>query len=188
MARAIEGRADLGDATGHSGRGLVVDHRYCADAVLLVGGEARLDRGRVGAVAPVAGDELDGEAEPLGHLPPQRGEVAGLAHQDLVARRQRVHQRRFPRAGSGRGIDDHRALGVEDALQARQDLLGQLREVGPAVIEGGPIDRAQHPVGHVGRAGDLEEVAPAAKGHLPVHCGLRFSRKARTPSLKSRLV
>ena len=38
----------------------------------------------------------------------------------------------------------------------------ELREVRPAVVDGRGVDGPQHPVGHVGRAGDLQEVAPAA--------------------------
>ena len=54
-------------------------------------------------------DELQAlEAEALGHLLPQRGELAGLEHQHAVAGRQRVDERRFPGAGAGSGVDDHR--------------------------------------------------------------------------------
>ena len=66
----------------------------------------RLDLGRVGAVPPVAGKEVDGQRQPLGELVPQRGEVAGLGHQHAIARRQRVDERRFPRAGARRRVDD----------------------------------------------------------------------------------
>ena len=85
------------------------------DGVRLVLGEPRLDGGGIDAVAPVAGDELDLEAEPLGQLAPQRGEVAGLEHQHPVARRQRVDQRRLPGAGAGGGVDHHGLAGLEDA-------------------------------------------------------------------------
>ena len=47
---------------------------------------------------------------------PQGGEVAGLGHQHLVAGRQRVDDRRLPRAGARRRIDDHRFCGLEDGL------------------------------------------------------------------------
>ena len=64
------------------------------------------------------------QAELGGHGLPQRGEVAGLVHQHLVAGRERVEQRRLPRAGAGGGIDEHRARGLEDGLDAGQHLAG----------------------------------------------------------------
>ena len=57
----------------------------------------------VGAVAPVAGHELDLQAEPLGQLVPQRGEMAGLEHQHPVAGRERVDERGLPGAGARGG-------------------------------------------------------------------------------------
>ena len=72
------------------------------DRVRAVGGERRLDQRGDRRRAPVAGNEVDDEAEPLGHLAPQRREVAGLEHQHAIAGRQRVDERRFPRAGAGR--------------------------------------------------------------------------------------
>ena len=56
--------------------------------------------GGIDAVAPVAGNELGREAELFRHVLPQRGELAGFAHQHAVACRQRVDQRGFPRAGT----------------------------------------------------------------------------------------
>ena len=55
---------------------------------------------RIDAAAPVAGHEVDDEAELLRHRAPERREVAGLEHQHAVARRQRVDERGFPRAGA----------------------------------------------------------------------------------------
>jgi hypothetical protein len=47
----------------------VHDHD-CLDGVAPILGESRLDDGRIDAMAPVAGDEVDLEAEPLGKLAP----------------------------------------------------------------------------------------------------------------------
>jgi hypothetical protein len=49
------------------------------------------------------GRKSTAEAEALGQLAPQRREVAGLGHQHAIAGRERVDQRRFPRAGARRG-------------------------------------------------------------------------------------
>ena len=116
------------------------------------------------AMAPIAGQEFDGEAQPLGELVPQRREVTGLGHQHAVARRQRVDERRLPRAGSRRRIDDDRAVGLEHLLHAGEDRLAERRELGAAMIDRRGVDRAQHAIRHVGRPGNLQEVAAGAVG------------------------
>ena len=90
--------------------------------------------------------------------PPQHGEVAGLEHQHPVAGRQRVDERRLPRAGAGRGIDHDGAGGLKDPLQAVEHLAPEPRERRAAVIDGRLRDGAQNPVRHVGRPGDLEKM------------------------------
>ena len=67
-------------------------------------------------------------------------------------------ERRFPRAGAGRGIDHDRRRGLEHALEAVEHLAAEPRERRAAVIDGRLRHRAQHAVGHVGRPGDLEKV------------------------------
>ncbi len=138
-------------------------HRF--DRVVLVGGKARLDDGRVDAVAPVALDEFDLEPEVGRDAAPQRREVAGLEHQHPVARRQRVGERGFPRAGARRRVDHDVAVGLEDFFQAREHLEGQRGELGAAVVDGRHVHRPQHPVGHVGRAWNLQEVASRVVSH-----------------------
>ncbi len=98
------------------------------------------------------------DAELVGHLLPQRGEVAGLPHQHQVAGRQRVHQSRFPRAGARRRIDDHRLFGLENLAHAAKHLLGQRVELGSAVIDRRIIHRPQDAVRDVGRPGNLQEM------------------------------
>ena len=80
------------------GRGLVVHDHDRLDRVGLVGGKLGLELGRIGAAAPVAGNEIDLDAPAPGHVVPQRREMAGLDHQHLVAGRERVDDRRLPRA------------------------------------------------------------------------------------------
>ena len=43
-----------------------------------------------------------------------------------------------------------------------QDLAAKLREFRPAMVDGRMVDRAQDAIRHVGRSGDLQEVAAAA--------------------------
>ena len=76
----------------------------------LVLGEPRLDRAGIDAVAPVARDDLGLQAELLRHPAPERREPAGLEHQDAVAGRERVDERRFPGAGARGRVDDDRLL------------------------------------------------------------------------------
>ena len=91
-------------------------------------------------------------------------EMTGLDHQHPVARRQRVDERGLPRPGAGGRIDDHRARGLEHPLHAGDDLLAELGEFRAAMIDRRHRDRLQHPVGHVGRAGDLQEMAAGMAG------------------------
>src|ERR1700738_5034342 len=56
---------------------------------------ARATSSGANAVAPLAGNDLDGEPEPLGERAPQRGEMPGFERQHRVARRQRVDQAGF---------------------------------------------------------------------------------------------
>src|SRR5258708_28142410 len=142
---------------------------YRLDALLAVGAQALLDRLRIGATAAVAGDASAPQAEARGELLPQRREVAGLRHQHALARRERAYERRFPGAGARSRVDDYfAARAFEDALHSRDHALPQLGEVGAAVVHGRKVDRAQHPVGHVGGAGNLQEVAAGAAGHARI--------------------
>ena len=67
----------------------------------------------------------------------------------------------------------------EDALQGRQHFLAQLLEFGAAVVHGRAVDRAQHAVWHVGRAGYLQEVAAALVFHGLAPGGVRYYRPTR---------
>ena len=159
VAGGVDRLADLRDGREAAGGGLVVQHADRLDLLVRVLAQMVLDHGRVGAGAPVGLDEFGTQAELLRHDLPQRGELAGLHHQHAVAGRQRVHQRRLPRAGAGRGVDDDGIGGLEDGLDAVETTLGELGEVRPAVIDDRRVHRAQHAVGQRGRARNLEEVA-----------------------------
>ena len=97
VAGVVDRAAHRGDVAGHAGGGLVVHHAHGLQAVLAVGAQALADRFGVDAVAPGQrqagvragagpGQELGRQAQALGHLLPQRREVAGLDHQHRVAR------------------------------------------------------------------------------------------------------
>ena len=156
------------------GRGLVVDDEHRLVRMGAVFGQPGLDDGRVDATAPVAGHEVDGKAELLRHRAPQRREMAGFEHQHAIARRKRIHQRRLPRSGAGRGKDDDRSRGLEDRLQALEDFQRQPRELGTAMVDRRLVHRAQDPVGYVRRPGDLQEMAAGRVRVELEHDGLRF--------------
>jgi len=95
--------------------------------------------------------------------------MPGLEHDDAVARRHRVDQCRLPRAGAGGGIDHHHPLGLEDPFHAGDHLAPELAEFRAAVIDGRHRDRLQDPVGHVGRTGNLQEMAAGVRGGSILH-------------------
>ena len=131
----------------------------------LVFRQARPDLRRVHAAPPVARQEQRIEPEPGRDPLPERREVPRLGHQDAVTRRQRVGQRRLPRAGSRRREQHDRLAGLDDGSHAGKHLAGQLAERRPTVIDGRGGDRAQDAIGHVGRSGDLQEMSAAGMWH-----------------------
>ena len=167
MAGGVDRLADFGDRRQAAGRGLVVQDADRLDLVRLVLAQVLLDHLRVGADAPVGLDEFRLEADLLGHHLPERGELAGLDHQHAVAGRQRVDQRRFPRAGAGRGVDDDRVGGLEDGLDAFEAALGELGEFRTAMVDDRRVHGAQDAVGQRRRPRNLQEVAAdGARGVL----------------------
>ena len=165
MADLVDRGADVADPAGDAGGGLVVHHHHRLDGVLRILRQLRLDRGGVGAVAPVARHEIHLDAPARRHLPPQRGEMAGLDHQDLVARRQRVDDRRFPGAGARRGKNDDRAGGLEDLLAAFEHRLGELGELRAAVVDDRHVHGAEHAIRHRAGAGNLQKMASLVLRH-----------------------
>ena len=87
MTDLVDRGANLADPAGDAGGGLVVHHHHRLDGVLGILRQPGLDRRGVGAVAPIARHEVDLDAPACRHVSPQRGEMAGLDHQHLVARR-----------------------------------------------------------------------------------------------------
>src|SRR5207302_1742091 len=147
-----------------------------------VGAQPLLDRFRIGAVAPVSGDEFNVEAELARHLLPQRSEMTGLVHEHAIGRRERIDQRRLPGARARGGIDDHLgARGLEYALHVRERLLAERAELGTAVVDGRQIDRAQHAIGHVRRPGDLQEVTAGAPAGTWGHWGILTAAPMNAP-------
>ena len=156
IARRISG-SRLVDA----GRRLVVHDQHGAGCGGRDPRAAGFERRRIDAVPPVSGHDLDVEPDPPRHLGPAPGELADVERQHPIAGRQRVDERRFPRAGARRGKDHDRPGGLEDPLRALEHLASERREFGAAMIDGRLRHRAQHAIGRVGRSGDLKEVTSA---------------------------
>ena len=161
----IQGAAQGGDVTGDAGGGFVVDGHDGLDLMAGVGSQLLRGGSGVDTVLPIAGNVVDLQAEILGELRPQGGELAGLESQDEVAGVEGVDERRFRSARAGGREDEDRMAGLKDGLDACEALLGEHRELGPAMIDGGDVHGAQNAVGDVRGAGDLEKVAARAVGH-----------------------
>src|SRR5215469_4248373 len=164
VAGSVDRGADLGDAAGNPGRGLVVHDANRLQAMRSVGGQLLFDDRRVDTVPPVAGYELYLKPEPARHLVPQAREMPGLEHDHSVARRQCVRKRRLPRPGAGRGIDDDGVLGLEHPLHAGDALLPERGEFQPAMVDRRRRNRLQYPVGYVCRPWDLQKMAAGVQG------------------------
>ena len=172
----VDRLADIPDPGGRSGRGLVVHHTDRLDLVGLVLGQALLDHFGRHTPPPIPWDQFRLQADPLGQLDPQGGELTGFHHQHFVAGRQGVDQCGFPGAGAGAGEDDHRLLGLEDRLDLGQRVLRERLEFRAAMIDGRPLDRAQYPTRHVGGSGDLQEMGSGEMGHGVFHPRVSFKR------------
>jgi hypothetical protein len=96
VERGVELPPDGGDVGGDAGRGLVVRDEDRLDLAVAVAAEPAAELGHGTGRAPRRIDGFDDKAETFGHCGPEAGERAVPRHQHLVARRQRVGDRRFP--------------------------------------------------------------------------------------------
>src|SRR6516225_5103991 len=95
--------------------------------------------------------------------------MTGLEHDHPVAGRERVRQRRLPGPSSRRRIDHDRILGLEDSFHPGDDLLPEGPEFGAAMVNRRHRDRPQHPVGDIGRPGNLQKMAAGMHGGGVLH-------------------
>src|SRR4030095_6197260 len=120
----------------------------------------------IDAMSPVSGHEVDVEPEARRHRTPQRREMAGLEHEHAIARRQRVDEGGLPCPGARGGVDKHMAARLENTLHTLEHIAPQPREIATSMVDGRPVDRAEHAVGHVGGTWDLQEMPAASQGHV----------------------
>src|SRR5204863_6252610 len=102
------------------------------------------------------------------HFGPEPGELTVLEGQHLVPWRERVDQRRLPRAGSRSRKDHDRPGRPEDLLQAIEHLVAEQGKIGAPMVDRRLRHRAQDPIRDVRGTRDLEEV-PAASVHENGH-------------------
>src|SRR6516225_1544679 len=95
--------------------------------------------------------------------------MTGLEHDHPVAGRERVRQRRLPGPSSRRRIDHDHILGLEDSFHPGDDLLPEGPEFGAAMVNRRHRDRPQHPVGDIGRPGNLQKMAAGMHGGGVLH-------------------
>jgi hypothetical protein len=94
--------------------------------------------------------------------------AAAAWHQQLVAARQYVGQRRFPCAMAVGDVDVGFALGGEQFREIGEQAVGQFQHLFGIDIERRAMHRLQHLVGHGGRSRDGQKFPARANGHLLV--------------------
>ena len=111
------------------------------------------------------GDEIHVQSQTYGHVFPQRGELAGLEHQHLVAGRKRIDdaasQAPVPEDGKIMTLPVVLKIGFRSSRSPS----ASSAKLGAAVIDGRPRDGAQNAVGNIAWSGNLKEVTSAGVGH-----------------------
>ena len=177
MLGLVDGAADLGQRQHHAGRGLVMDGQHGLDLVLLVPGQTLGDLRDIGALADIGRDQLDLDAEVVGHLGPASREIAGLDHQHGLAGREQVGECGFPGAVAGRRVHEQVLVGLEHPLHAVVAGVVDGHEFVRHEVDHGAVHRPQHTLGNVGRARIVEELASAGLGVCGGHCALHSGKR-----------
>ena len=159
MAGSIDRTPDGADVAGDARGGFILHDHHGADFMRLVCRQSCVDSLRRSTGAPGFLENLHIEAVALCEVDPEMAELAEARCKNTVARAQRVHQHRFPRAGAG-GWEDERLAGrgLEELLQPLEKRQGKLREYRAAVILHRPVHGVEDAVRHVGRSGNMKEV------------------------------
>ncbi len=169
MAAPVHRAPEIGDAADDTGRRFVVHDDDGFQLARRVVFQALLECFRRRAAAPRPRHVFDVEAEPFRDLSPRdMREPAGFENQNAIAWRERIHERRFGRAGARCREYDDRTARAEDAFQSLEHLEAKLSELRAAVIDRGLRDFLQHTIGNVRRPGNLQEMPPCmCHKHLP---------------------
>ena len=140
MVAGIQGTPHPRYVARRTRRGLVVEHCDGPDPTLSgVPGKGLREGSRIDARAPVALDRLHDETETPGPPPPQSRAKWPVSYTSTRSPGDRcVDERRLPRPGSGGGEDEDPALGAKDAAHRLEAREPEVRELRPAVVDGGP--------------------------------------------------
>ena len=145
---------------------------YSFDFSVTIGAQTIFNGLRINPTAPVSFQKFSLQTQICRHLLPQCCEMAGFNHQHQITLLQQIHQRRFPCASTRCRIDHHWAGGFENTFHTVQTLLANRGELRPPVIYRRIIHRPQHPIRHIGRAGNLQKMTPS---------GMRCRHKKNSP-------
>ena len=135
----------------------------------LVGFEVRFDLGRAHGPAHVAFQDLDLDAHAARRDAPADREAAAFQHQDAVALRQHVGEGGLPGAMAVGDVDVGVAVGAEHARDIAQQAVGQRQQGAGINVDGRPVHRPQHFVGHRRRTGNSQELTPCTHTHRFLH-------------------
>src|SRR5438067_991707 len=159
MTRIVHGATDIGQPAGHSRRRLVVHHHHRFDLVRSVAIQTSFDQRRIDTGPPVTRYAFHIQTESLRHASPEHSKVTRLKHEDPIAGRQSVDNCRLPSPRPRSWKDDYRIRRLENGTNPLKHLVRQLSEFRTAVVYHRGAHGTENPVRHVGRAGDLQEVA-----------------------------
>ncbi len=178
MPGRVERRPQGGHVVQHR-RGCIGLHRH--HRLDRMAGVRRQPLGDAGAVDRVGEAEVD-DLDVHPHLPrrlrPADPEAPGGKDQRLVAGREHVGDRRFPRRVAVADVDRHLAFGARHPLQVGEDGLGHRDEVALVDVRRRPVHGVEHPVGNDRRPGNGENVPPARQCHGKAPTDRRHHRAA----------
>jgi hypothetical protein len=123
------------------------------DLMALVGAERFLDAVGIGARTPLF--LLDDDLKPVtaGELDPEMAELAEAGGEQLVARRARIGEGRFPGAGAALRINHDLAVpGLENLLEVFEQRQSQLGKVRGTMVLHDDMHGAQDAIRHIGRS------------------------------------
>ena len=166
MAGGFDGGADRRDIVGDAGRGLDLHCEDRLDRAALVGAQASFDIGRPHGAPPIALENFDLDAEPRRGVAPSHGELAAFQDQNLVAARQHIGQRRFPRAMAVGNIDVRTGRGREHFAEIAKEPIGQRDQRLGIDLDRRAMHRLEHFVGNIRRPRDRQEFTTRANGHV----------------------
>jgi hypothetical protein len=157
--------SDARDVVDDAGGGIDLHDEHGLDRAGLVLAQPRLQRRRVDGAAPIAGQDLHGDAQGFGHAAPAGREKAAFEDEHLVAAREEIAEHRLPAAMAVGDVDVGLSARAEQLLQIGETAGCGIEERAGIDVDGGPMHGGEDLVGHRGRSGYAQEFAAVADGH-----------------------